>query len=429
MEPTNSTSENNILHNTGHNIENMSTVEHVSTDENAHSNVNILPTDENAHSNVNILLNDENAHFNVNILPTDEHDEDDDYIENNDINEILNIGENSDNEDTNDEDDDVDEEVYEHENYEEQYEGYIPHFPQFFIPSNMEIPFGSMMGLPNFHILGNLNNAQEIFDMMATNMLSAIIPNNLINPINQISNVVNEINPSNSGNSILPNTTFTGQPINLNMNSIGNQAMIEEEVQKLIVSGVENLNMVSQPVLEFIENCYLQNMQYEDNIINLIRYTVKNCLTRNTEFEIKELISGIIYYSLGGTNTTFSDNYDDVVLPILHNELKRIVTQSIRLAILRRTIVAPSMEDVKLVVGEDALKKIPISKYTDLEDKIKTMNISCTVCQDDFNAEDKVRILPCEHLYHPDCIDDWLKSHSYKCPCCRKPAAEHSAKI
>jgi hypothetical protein len=59
----------------------------------------------------------------------------------------------------------------------------------------------------------------------------------------------------------------------------------------------------------------------------------------------------------------------------------------------------------------------------------KNINIKCTVCQDEFNEQDDVRLLPCEHIYHLDCIDAWLKEHSYKCPCCRKPAAEHAPKI
>jgi len=407
MEQSNSTSGNDTVDNSINNTGNVSTTNNTPNDTHDDANINILPNDD---------INGE-SDFDTD-FDTDEGEE----VENGNVHvdETLELDENEEEQEENYEQDTED---------EEEYGGYIPGFPQFFIPPNMGIPFGSILGSTNFHILGNLNNVQGMIDMMANNMLNTHVPNNLVNPLNQVNNIINEINPSNSGNSVLANTTFAGQPINLNMNSIGNQALIEEEIHKLILSGVENLNLVSQPVLDFIDSCYLQNMQYEDDIINLIRYTVKNCLTRRSDFELKELISGIIYYSFSGANAIFSENYDDVVLPILQNELKRIVTQSIRLAILRRTIVPPRMEDVKLVVGEEALEKIPISKYADLEDKIKNMNVSCTVCQDDFNTEDKVRVLPCEHLYHPDCIDDWLKEHSYKCPCCRKPAAEHSAKI
>jgi len=42
----------------------------------------------------------------------------------------------------------------------------------------------------------------------------------------------------------------------------------------------------------------------------------------------------------------------------------------------------------------------------------------CTVCLDDFNAGDELRILPCLHRYHKDCIDQWLE-RSTMCPTCK----------
>ncbi|KAJ3701213.1 hypothetical protein LUZ61_004918 [Rhynchospora tenuis] len=43
----------------------------------------------------------------------------------------------------------------------------------------------------------------------------------------------------------------------------------------------------------------------------------------------------------------------------------------------------------------------------------------CTVCLGELEEGEKVRVLPrCEHLFHVDCIDKWLFSHS-TCPVCR----------
>jgi hypothetical protein len=33
-------------------------------------------------------------------------------------------------------------------------------------------------------------------------------------------------------------------------------------------------------------------------------------------------------------------------------------------------------------------------------------------------AGDKLRLLPCQHRYHTECIDPWLLKNSLKCPCC-----------
>lgn len=276
------------------------------------------------------------------------------------------------------------------------------------------------------NLLNNLNNLYSLLNFPTTIM--NVTPTNTI---------VSEINPSNSGNSVLPQTTLAGLP-NLVFNgiSIGHvnnnnpvtQQMIDEETTKLIIEGNNYMHMVEQPLLDFINMCYLENIQYDEDLIDLVRYTIRTSINRGSQYDIKQIIGGIMYYSLMGINVVFSDNYDTMVLPMLQNEIKRIVTQSLHLAILRRAI-APQMEDVKLVIKEEVLEKIPTMKYLKLEQKIKNMNSKCTVCQDDFNEQDNVRVLPCEHIYHLDCIDDWLKIHSYKCPCCRKPAAEYSPKI
>jgi hypothetical protein len=390
------------------------------------------------------------------------------HIEDNEEEEKENQEEDEDEENQEDEDNEEEDEVNEEneedweDNEDINQEGFIPEFPNFgldYLPTLSTNPAnGIYMQMGNSHILGNLNNLHGLFEIMMSNMIpinnvpgvisnvpgvTSNVPGVTSNVPDATANIITEINPSNSSNSVLANTTLNGQqviqqvihPLIHPMSNVVTeqmvvtQQMVEEEVSKLILSGMDNLHLVSEPLLNFIEHCYLENMQYDDDIINLIRYTIKYCFTRRTEFEAKELISGILYYSFNGNNSLFSDNYDDIVLPMLTNELKRIVTQSIRLAILQRAFAAPQMEDVKLVVNPDVLEKIPKSKYIELNDKIKSMNVSCTVCQDEFNEEDMVRILPCEHIYHPDCIDDWLTAHSYKCPCCRKPAAEYSAKI
>jgi hypothetical protein len=42
--------------------------------------------------------------------------------------------------------------------------------------------------------------------------------------------------------------------------------------------------------------------------------------------------------------------------------------------------------------------------------------LSCPVCTDDFVESEKVRILPCGHIYHQHCIDPWLLERSGTCP-------------
>lgn len=41
---------------------------------------------------------------------------------------------------------------------------------------------------------------------------------------------------------------------------------------------------------------------------------------------------------------------------------------------------------------------------------------SCSICTEDFVDGDDIRRLPCDHIYHPRCIDPWLSGFAVTCP-------------
>ena len=45
-------------------------------------------------------------------------------------------------------------------------------------------------------------------------------------------------------------------------------------------------------------------------------------------------------------------------------------------------------------------------------------NNGCVICLDNFKIDEKIIKLPCNHIYHPECIQDWLKDN-ITCPLCR----------
>lgn len=42
----------------------------------------------------------------------------------------------------------------------------------------------------------------------------------------------------------------------------------------------------------------------------------------------------------------------------------------------------------------------------------------CTICLSEFEEGEDVRRLPCMHLFHIECVDQWLATNK-KCPICR----------
>lgn len=44
--------------------------------------------------------------------------------------------------------------------------------------------------------------------------------------------------------------------------------------------------------------------------------------------------------------------------------------------------------------------------------------VQCVICLNDFEAADRVRRLPCDHVFHVACVDEWLGRDAH-CPLCR----------
>lgn len=56
--------------------------------------------------------------------------------------------------------------------------------------------------------------------------------------------------------------------------------------------------------------------------------------------------------------------------------------------------------------------------------------LACSVCTDDFVKGQDIRVLPCNHKFHPECIDPWLLNVSGTCPLCRvdlRPTTSHNS--
>ncbi|KAI0472466.1 hypothetical protein F4859DRAFT_484294 [Xylaria cf. heliscus] len=53
------------------------------------------------------------------------------------------------------------------------------------------------------------------------------------------------------------------------------------------------------------------------------------------------------------------------------------------------------------------------------EPKPEEDNPGCSICTEDFTKGEDVRVLPCNHKFHPACVDPWLVNVSGTCPLCR----------
>ena len=62
----------------------------------------------------------------------------------------------------------------------------------------------------------------------------------------------------------------------------------------------------------------------------------------------------------------------------------------------------------------------------DYDELKKIINLNCTICNDNFDNKKKLSIIKCSHIFHKDCLDEYIKDNNnnnevkLNCPKCKK---------
>lgn len=82
-----------------------------------------------------------------------------------------------------------------------------------------------------------------------------------------------------------------------------------------------------------------------------------------------------------------------------------------------------NLEDVKILLNKNDFEKLKTIKI-DNNNIDKYKESSCNVCLCNYEIEDDIALLPCNHYFHKNCIFNWLCKENVKCPICRKDCRE-----
>ena len=80
---------------------------------------------------------------------------------------------------------------------------------------------------------------------------------------------------------------------------------------------------------------------------------------------------------------------------------------------------------IKYQAKEENKNKKINNKKKELIDQIETLEYNldkatlfqCGICMDSFHETEKVKRLPCEHIFHIDCMNQWIQTNK-NCPFC-----------
>jgi hypothetical protein len=112
----------------------------------------------------------------------------------------------------------------------------------------------------------------------------------------------------------------------------------------------------------------------------------------------------------------YDDNYDVDLTPVSLGTDHPNIGSFSALIIFRHMIT--NMGDLEQNNSqhryENSAINIPTQLYSTTNGKYK----SCSICIEDFNDDDDIIILECEHIFHGSCIEEW-GHYKGNCPICR----------
>mmetsp|Transcript_4060 Transcript_4060/g.9474 ORF Transcript_4060/g.9474 Transcript_4060/m.9474 type:complete len:242 (+) Transcript_4060:65-790(+) len=88
-------------------------------------------------------------------------------------------------------------------------------------------------------------------------------------------------------------------------------------------------------------------------------------------------------------------------------------------------------EDYEVLLQLDS-KAAGTTSYVDMGclpsiDVANFPRISCSICLSEYDSDDAVTRLPCDHVFHASCIYRWLSQHKKACPLCNRELPSSSA--
>jgi hypothetical protein len=226
-----------------------------------------------------------------------------------------------------------------------------------------------------------------------------------------------------------------------------NRQSTSEQNNNLINNNLENNNLENNN----LENNNLENNNLENNNLenndeeeidneeeNNNEEEIDNEEENNNEEETNEDISGNIqlsFYPINSRTTIqYTFNQDSIYQPNLNNlntllrninsnpliilpsfSTNQTISQSLFNPILSGIFLTePIMDDVVSTLDDSENDKLKVYKLIEKKEE------KCSICMSEINIDEQVCDLPCNHTFHNECIQPWLKHYNYKCPICRK---------
>jgi hypothetical protein len=168
--------------------------------------------------------------------------------------------------------------------------------------------------------------------------------------------------------------------------------------------------------IRYLIDEYLESFMDEINSLPLRPFRMNlesTTIQRESEMNVNDRIISSIF----NIRRSLENREDELETSITSN-IMSIFTDVI-VSIYGDEVAADGLEDVKVVVLPREFEKFP--HYTVTSDSMAMYKEKeCHVCLCPFELEEALTSLPCKHVFHRNCIYNWVCKQSSKCPVCRQ---------
>lgn len=231
--------------------------------------------------------------------------------------------------------------------------------------------------------------------------------------------------------------------VNINLVNNTNETKHKKSKEKPIVSDKqEKLDLIYKKLKN--QNDLLQHelLKREDAIDKYIKkYEDQYNTIKNLEFILNELsnkknssqeLNNELLNDINNINSSINNNFNDDIFyddNFYDDDLQeKLAIQAVEQQIIDELCPNPdSMSYEQLLNLEDNVGKVskglteqqidnlPTIKY---HQKISKDIDKCIICMEEFKRREKVKALPCGHIFHHNCIKEWLLKEK-TCPFCK----------
>jgi hypothetical protein len=155
----------------------------------------------------------------------------------------------------------------------------------------------------------------------------------------------------------------------------------------------------------------LNNNNVNNNVNNYVDNYVDNYIDNNVDDYVYNSVNHFANQSISNlfNNTGLVGRSENVFGNGIVSRLFSIL--------LEGDVNINDMEDVKVTLTKQQFDKL----FSEIvkENNKQNYDSECNICMDEYKLEDVVVKLGCKHVFHKDCICNWLCNERVTCPVCR----------